>query len=144
MEIYNGGWIDLEKTIEYIGRMKPICKLKDFEEFVRDTLGNSAPQIYRYIYTDFHGNIRINKNVFKHPGEVIRYLPLVLELDEGTEYGIYFGNTLAETFTFTRSAEPQWGYNITIRPTIEAEHIDVTFIFKEENGHDEQKPDRMV
>lgn len=141
MEIYDGGWIDLGKTVAYIGRMKPTCKLTDFEEFVRDTLGNSAPQIYRYIYTDFHGNIRINKNVFKHPDEVIRYLPLILKLDEGTEYGIYFGNTLAETFTFTRSTEPQWGYNITIRPTIEAERINVTFTFKEESGHDEQKPD---
>lgn len=141
MEIYDGGWIDLGKTVAYIGRMKPIYKLTDFEEFVRGTLENSAPQIYRYIYTDFHGNIRINKNVFRHPDEVIRYLPLILELDEGTEYDIYFGNTLAETFAFTRSTEPQLGYNITIRPTIEAEYINVTFAFKEESGHDEQKPD---
>ena len=133
MEIYDGGWIDLGKTVAYIGRMKPICKLTDFEEFVRDTLGNSAPH--------FHGNIRINKNVFRHPDEVIRYLPLILELDEGTEYGIYFGNTLAETFTFTRSTEPQPGYNIIIRPTIEAEYINVTLTFKEESGHDEQKSD---
>lgn len=38
----------------------------------------------------------------------------------------------------SRNAE---GYNITVRPVAEAEYINVTLIFKEESGHDEQKPD---
>ncbi len=111
------------------------------EQFVQEALVHYAPQIYSYVYTDLRGNIRINKNAFEHPDEVIQFLPLILELDEGVEYAVYFGNTLTETFSFIRKQKPQEGYNITVRPVAEAEYINVTLIFKEESRHDEQKPD---
>lgn len=107
----------------------------------QEALVHYAPQIYSYVYTDLRGNIRINKNAFEHPDEVIQFLPLILELDEGVEYAVYFGNTLTETFSFIRKQKPQEGYNITVRPVAEAEYINVTLIFKEESRHDEQKPD---
>ena len=108
---------------------------------MQEALVHYAPQIYSYVYTDLRGNIRINKNAFEHPDEVIQFLPLILELDEGVEYAVYFGNTLTETFSFIRKQKPQEGYSITVRPVAEAEYINVTLIFKEESRHDEQKPD---
>lgn len=100
MKIYESGWIDLKKTIEYIARGTICNTMENFENFVQEGLQNGFPQLYRYIYKDYRGNIRINKNVFKHAEEVVQYLPFILKLDECTEYGIYFGNTLAETFEF--------------------------------------------
>lgn len=115
MKIYESGWIDLKKTIEYITRGTICNTMENFENFVQEGLQNGFPQLYRYIYKDYRGNIRINKNVFKHAEEVVQYLPFILKLDECTEYGIYFGNTLAETFEFTRD-NSRCAYNITIRP----------------------------
>ena len=117
--------------------------MENFENFVQEGLQNGFPQLYRYIYKDYRGNIRINKNVFKHAEEVVRYLPFILKLDECTEYGIYFGNTLAETFEFTRD-NSRCKYNITIRPLYESKRAEITFMFadrEEGNTHDEQKPD---
>ena len=65
------------------------------------------------------------------------------QLYECTEYGIYFGNTLAETFEFTRD-NSRCTYNITIRPLYESKRAEITFMFadrEEGNTHDEQKPD---
>lgn len=110
---------------------------------MQEGLQNGFPQLYRYIYKDYRGNIRINKNVFKHAEEVVQYLPFILKLDECTEYGIYFGNTLAETFEFTRD-NSRCAYNITIRPLYESKRAEITFMFanrEEGNTHDEQKPD---
>lgn len=143
MKIYESGWIDLKKTIEYIARGTICNTMENFENFVQEGLQNGFPQLYRYIYKDYRGNIRINKNVFKHAEEVVPYLPFILKLDECTEYGIYFGNTLAETFEFTRD-NSRCTYNITIRPLYESERVEITFMFadrEEGNTHDEQKPD---
>ena len=117
------------------------CKIEYYEKYARDTLQKEFPAVYRSIYKDFHGNIRINKNAFKHADEVVRYLPFILELNENTEYTIYFGNTLAETFSFTRRDYPLMEYEITIRPFISSEHINITFTFEEGNIPAEQKPD---
>lgn len=121
-----------------------ICNtMENFENFVQEGLQNGFPQLYRYIYKDYRGNIRINKNVFKHAEEVVQYLPFILKLDECTEYGIYFGNTLAETFEFTRD-NSRCTCNITIRPLYESKRAEITFMFadrEEGNTHDEQKPD---
>lgn len=143
MIIHESGWIDLKKTIEYIARGTICNTMESFENFVREGLQNEFPQLYRYIYKDYRGNIRINKNVFKHAEEVVQYLPFILKLDEHTEYGIYYGNTLAETFEFTRD-NSRCMYNITIRPLYESKRAEITFTFadrEEENAHDEQKPD---
>lgn len=143
MIIHESGWIDLKKTIEYITRGTICNTMENFEIFVQEGLQNGFPQLYRYIYKDCRGNIHINKNRFKHAEEVVRYLPFILKLDERTEYGIYFGNTLAETFEFTRDNSRRM-YNITIHPLCESERVEITFMFadrEEENAHDEQKPD---
>lgn len=141
MITYNDTWIDLKTTITNIANISASRSARGIEQFVQQTLMRYAPQIYRYIYTDLRGNIRINKNAFEHPDEVIQYLPLILELDEGVEYAVYFGNTLTETFSFIRKQKPQESYNITVRPVAEAEYINVTLVFEEESEHDEQKPD---
>ena len=140
-ELYNEGWIDLKSIFGRIDMRNAQCKIEYYEKYARDTLQKEFPALYRYIYKDFHGNIRINKNAFKHADEVVRYLPFILELNENTEYTIYFGNTLAETFSFTRRDYPLMEYEITIRPFISSEHINITFTFEEGNIHDEQKPD---
>lgn len=141
MIVHNGTLIDLKTTITNIANISVSRSTWGIEQFVQEALVHYAPQIYSYVYTDLRGNIRINKNAFEHPDEVIQFLPLILELDEGVEYAVYFGNTLTETFSFIRKQKPQEGYNITVRPVAEAEYINVTLIFKEESRHDEQKPD---
>lgn len=141
MIAYNDTLIDLKTTITNAANMSDSRSTWGIEQFVQETLVHYAPQLYSYIYTDLRENIRINKNAFEHPDEVIRYLPLILELDEGVEYAVYFGNTLTETFSFIRKQKPQEGYNITVRPVAEAEYINFTLIFEEESRHDEQKSD---
>lgn len=141
MIAYNDKWIDLKTTITNIANISNSRSALGIEQFVQETLVHYAPQIYHYICTDFRGNIRINKNAFEHPDEVIQFLPIILELGEGVEYAVYFGNKLTETFSFIRKQPPQEGYNITVRPIAEAEYINVNLIFEEESGHDEQKPD---
>ena len=79
MKIYESGWIDLKKTIEYIARGTICNTMENFENFVQEGLQNGFPQLYRYIYKDYRGNIRINKNVFKHAEEVVQYLPFILK-----------------------------------------------------------------
>ena len=69
MIIHESGWTDLKKTIEYIARGTICNTMESFENFVREGLQNGFPQLYRYIYKDYRGNIRINKNVFKHAEE---------------------------------------------------------------------------
>lgn len=61
MKIYESGWIDLKKTIEYIARGTICNTMENFENFVQEGLQNGFPQLYRYIYKDYRGNIRINK-----------------------------------------------------------------------------------
>lgn len=141
MIAYNDTLIDLKTTITNVANMSDSRSTWGIEQFVQETLVHYAPQLYSYIYIDLRENIRINKNAFEHPDEVIRYLPLILELDEGVEYAVYFGNTLTETFSFIRKQKPQEGYNITVRPVAEAEYINFTLIFEEESRHDEQKSD---
>lgn len=144
MVIHEGGWIDLKKVIEYIARETTPYTLLNFEDFAQTELQNKFPELYRYVYRDSHGNIRINKNVFEHVDEVVQYLPLILKLDERTEYGVYFGNTLAETFEFTRHDDLPWMYDIIIHPVYQSEKLEITFTFadgEEKSAHDEQKSD---
>ena len=61
MKICESGWIDLKKTIEYITRGTICNTMENFENFVQEGLQNGFPQLYRYIYKDYRGNIRINK-----------------------------------------------------------------------------------
>lgn len=56
MKIYESGWIDLKKTIEYITRGTICNTMENFENFVQEGLQNGFPQLYRYIYKDYRGN----------------------------------------------------------------------------------------
>ena len=59
MKICESGWIDLKKTIEYITRGTICNTMENFENFVQEGLQNGFPQLYRYIYKDYRGNITI-------------------------------------------------------------------------------------
>lgn len=45
MKIYESGWIDLKKTIEYIARGTICNTMENFENFVQEGLQNGFPQL---------------------------------------------------------------------------------------------------